>query len=112
MSVSVGLLGPVELHKDGAPVAIRGTKQRALLAALALSVNQVVATDTLMVALWGEELEGASAHSLQQQVSTVRKLLADGGAPTAMTLEHRAPGYVLRAAGDVVDVVVRVFAVR
>ncbi|MDX6328667.1 MAG: hypothetical protein QOI83_1050, partial [Streptomycetaceae bacterium] len=49
----VRLLGPVELtNGDGAPVAIAAGKRRAVLAVLALELNQVVPIDRLLDLIW------------------------------------------------------------
>jgi hypothetical protein len=46
------VLGPVEAAVDGRPVRLPASKPRALLAVLLLNRNRVVATDTLIDALW------------------------------------------------------------
>ena len=48
------ILGPLEVEKDGQPLAIGGTRQRALLAVLLLHANEVVPRDRLIEAVWGE----------------------------------------------------------
>jgi DNA-binding SARP family transcriptional activator len=47
------LLGPMQVHYRGAPLQVRGNKQRLLLATLLLQGNRVVTTDVLAEALWG-----------------------------------------------------------
>ena len=46
------VLGPLEVSADDAPLALGGRQQRALLALLLLSANQVVARDRMVDALW------------------------------------------------------------
>jgi len=41
------LLGPLEVTRDGQPLALVGTRQRAVLAALLLHANDVVSTERL-----------------------------------------------------------------
>ena len=53
-----GMLGPLEVLSDGAPVQVDAPKQRALLAVLILHANQVVPSDRLLELLWGD----AHAH--------------------------------------------------
>jgi DNA-binding SARP family transcriptional activator len=90
------LLGPVEAVIGGRPVALGGAKQRALLAALSLHANEAVSTGRLIEALWGEDAPASAAKSLQVHVSRLRHDLAQ-------RVVTRAPGYVLEAAPDEVD---------
>jgi DNA-binding SARP family transcriptional activator/tetratricopeptide (TPR) repeat protein len=93
--VEIRLLGPLEAVRDGAIVALGGTKQRAVLALLALNSGQVVSSDRLVSALWGDEPPSTAATAVQGHVSRLRRLL---GAEAIVT---RPPGYVLNAATDV-----------
>ncbi|HKB92684.1 MAG TPA: BTAD domain-containing putative transcriptional regulator [Gaiellaceae bacterium] len=96
--VSYRLLGPLEvLAADGEPLVLGGQKQRGVLALLVLRANHVVASDSLIAALWGESPPRTAATSLQNAVSALRKLLG----PDA--LETRAPGYRLVADEEAVD---------
>ena len=93
------VLGPIELHVDGQPVAVSGPKQRAVVAMLAANAGHIVPVAALVDALWGDEPRERAEHTLQQHVSAVRKALAARAAsldPLA-TLATVSPGYVLRA---------------
>src|SRR6478672_10942536 len=52
--VVVRLLGPVDVVRDGQPVTIGAAKQRMILAMLALRPGQVLSSDLLVDAIWGE----------------------------------------------------------
>jgi len=92
------ILGPLELvGDDGVPIPLGGAKQRALLAVLLLRVGEVVSTDFLITALWGESAPRAAVASLQNLVAALRKLL---GPELIVT---RTPGYVLTADRDSID---------
>jgi DNA-binding SARP family transcriptional activator len=97
-ALSVRVLGPLELNADDAELRVNGDRQRGLLAALALSAGRPVAVAELMQALWDDG--GDHEHRLQQQVSTLRKVLepdrARHAAPAALVTI--APGYALRGA--------------
>ncbi len=96
----ISLLGELEvLDDDGTPVVVTGTKQRALLAVLALHGGRVVATDQLVEALWGEQPPPAVRNGLQGLVSKLRRAL---GAPELVVM--RGGGYALDVAPDAVDV--------
>jgi DNA-binding SARP family transcriptional activator len=85
------LLGPLEVLRDGHALAVGGAKQRALLALLLLRANEVVSRDLLFDELWGDRPPGTAAHSLDVQISRLRKTL-DPAAP----LVTRSTGYVLQ----------------
>src|SRR5437764_13023778 len=92
------LLGPLSLMQNGEPVALGGQKRRALLAALLLEANKVVARASLIDALWGEDPPDTARNTIQVYVSQLRKLLPDG------MLETAPPGYRLVVDPAAVDV--------
>src|SRR4051812_4070024 len=91
------ILGPLEVLAPGGPVPLGGAKQRALLAVLLLHANQVVSTDRLIEALWGEEAPETAAKALQVHVSQLRKVLG------AEAIRTRPPGYSLEVGPDELD---------
>jgi DNA-binding SARP family transcriptional activator/ABC-type transport system substrate-binding protein/streptogramin lyase len=92
------LLGPLEAVRDGRSVPIGGGKQRALLGLLLLHANEVVSRDRLIDELWSDRAPGTAGHSLDVQISRLRKALEPDGA-----LETRAGGYVLHVEPDQID---------
>lgn len=86
------ILGPVEVLAEGHPIEIPQARLRALLAILLLNANEVVSTDRLIDALWGEQPPSKAGNALQVSVSRLRKLLPNGGEPFVQT---RYPGYVI-----------------
>jgi DNA-binding SARP family transcriptional activator/tetratricopeptide (TPR) repeat protein len=92
------LLGPLELKDDGRAIEIRRPKQRALLAMLLLNANRVVSTDSLIDALWEEQIPDTATKALQVHVSSLRRLL------DATRLETKSPGYLLHVADAEYDV--------
>jgi DNA-binding SARP family transcriptional activator len=89
MVVEFRILGPLEAAKDGRPLPLGGQKQRAVLALLLLHAGEVVSTDRLVDALWGERPPRTAATSLQNFVSQLRRLIGP------QTLVTRPPGYSL-----------------
>lgn len=90
----VRVLGEVSLlSPDGSVVPLRGSRQPALLAALAARAGQVVSVDRLVDLLWGEappENPPAALHS------AVFKLRASMAAVSGReVLRTRDPGYIL-----------------
>ena len=88
--VEFRILGPLEAAEDGRPLPLGGQKQRAVLALLLLHAGEVVSTDRVVDALWGERPPRTAGTSLQNFISQLRKLLG------SETLVTRAPGYSLR----------------
>jgi predicted ATPase/DNA-binding SARP family transcriptional activator len=95
--LQVGLLGPLEVIVDGKPVDVPGSKRQALVACLALRAGRVVATDTLVEALWGSDLPAAPRNAVQHHVTRLR------GALGADAIRLAADGYALE--GAVVDAI-------
>ena len=81
------------------PVPVRGAKQRALLALLALQRGQPVSADRLIDVLWGDGQAANPANALQTQIGQLRRTL---GPAAILTTEA---GYALTAGPDEVDVV-------
>ena len=99
--MDVRLLGPVEVSLGGRALPLGATKQRAVLAMLALQPNAVVSVDRLVDGLWGEEPPASAAKMVQLYVSQLRRLLAGEDAE----ILTRGRGYELRVAADAVDAV-------
>src|SRR3954464_16083132 len=96
------VLGPIEARMDGREIPLGAVKQRAVLAMLALHANATVSADELMEGLWGEHPPASAPKMVQQYISQLRKLLADGdGRATAIVTRGR--GYELRIPLDDVD---------
>ncbi len=89
---------PLEVSNGECLVSLPGA-QRALLALLLLSANEVVSADRLIDELWGEEVPQSGRTALQVRVSHLRKALGDTGGRIAT----RAPGYLLRVDRDELD---------
>ena len=94
------LLGPIEATVDGRRIRLGATKQRAVLAMLALPPNRTVSVDRLIEGLWGEEAPDSAAKMVQLYVSQLRKLLDGNGAE----IVTHGRGYELRLAPTAVDV--------
>jgi DNA-binding SARP family transcriptional activator/ABC-type transport system substrate-binding protein/streptogramin lyase len=93
------LLGPLEVRKDDRVLPVGGAKQRALLAIFLLHANELVSRDRLIDELWGERPPGTADHSLDHQVSRLRKTLG-----LAELLVTRWGGYVLQIDPEQIDV--------
>src|SRR5450755_2514174 len=97
--MQVRLFGELEAVAEGVPVPVRGAKQRALLALLALQRGRPVSADRLIDVLWGDGQASNPANALQAQIGQLRRTF---GAAAILTSEA---GYALAVGPDDVDVV-------
>ena len=65
--ISVSVLGPVELHRDGVAVPVRPGKTTELLIRLALEAGVMVRTERLIEDLWADEAVGIARNPLQTE---------------------------------------------
>ncbi|HEV3365150.1 MAG TPA: BTAD domain-containing putative transcriptional regulator, partial [Acidimicrobiia bacterium] len=95
------LLGPLQVVSEGRNVAVGGSRERAVLARLLISPNQVVTADGLIEDLWeGDPPEGAGS-AVRVYVSRLRKALREVGADELLVTQ--AQGYLLRVEPDSLD---------
>ena len=97
--MEVRLFGELEAVQDGIAVPVRGTKQRALLALLALHRGEPVSADRLIDVLWGDGQAANPANALQAQIGQLRRVL---GPAAIVTTEA---GYALAIGAGDVDVI-------
>jgi YVTN family beta-propeller protein len=98
--IRFGVLGPLEVTRDGVPIDLGPRKQRAVLAILLLSANRVVPTTRLIDDLWGNAPPETARSALQVYIAGLRKALGEGGA----ALTTRAPGYLLAVDNGALDI--------
>src|SRR5439155_16412166 len=96
--VEFRVLGPLEVLVDGRPAPLGGPRQRLVLAHLVLDSNRVVSVDQLIDRVWGEAPPRSARNTVQAYVSHLRDAVG------AERIEGKAPGYVLRAEPDEVDI--------
>ena len=101
-SVELGILGPLQICIDGAPVCVPAAKQRALLAALILHTGKTLVLEKLTDALWDERPPLDARGAIQAYVMRLRRRLNRRAAPP---LIRTVPGgYLLDVAEEAVDV--------
>ena len=99
--LEIRVLGRVDALVDGQALPLGGSKQRAILAMLALRANRTVSVDDLIDGLWGDRPPASAASNLTLYISRLRKALgADGSGATIVT---RGRGYELQLPADAVD---------
>jgi basic membrane lipoprotein Med (substrate-binding protein (PBP1-ABC) superfamily)/DNA-binding SARP family transcriptional activator len=102
--VEFGVLGPLQVMRDGAEVDLGPLKQRTLLALLLVHVGRVVSTDRILEELWGAEAAGKE-QALWVYVSRLRSALEPerAGRGASGLLQTRDHGYVLAIEPECVD---------
>jgi DNA-binding SARP family transcriptional activator/WD40 repeat protein len=101
VAVQIRVLGPVDALVDGQTIPLGGSKQRAVLAMLALRANRTVATDELIDGLWGDHPPASAPKNVQQYVWRLRTAL--GKEDSGAAIVTRGRGYELRLPADAVD---------
>lgn len=99
-AVEIALLGEVSARVGGRPVELGPARQRCVLAALAVDVNQAVSVPQLTERVWGADAPPRSRATLHSYLSRLRQAFAE---TDAVTLTGRSSGYVLIADESAVD---------
>lgn len=102
--IGFGVLGPLQMTADGAPVSLGTPKQRAVLAMLVMNRNRPVSTDSLITAAWEEWPPAEARASLHSYVSNLRRLVSVAGADPKSVLVNAPPGYRLNLADTACDI--------
>lgn len=72
-----GVLGPLEVRRDGVPVPVRGTTQTLILQVLLAYAGKRVSTSKLVDALWPEDPPANAVRSLRSYVAKLRRSLGE-----------------------------------
>ncbi|HEY7101495.1 MAG TPA: tetratricopeptide repeat protein [Mycobacteriales bacterium] len=97
--MQVRLLGPVDVLVDGTARPVRGLRRIAVLAMLALHPGEIVSTDRLVDAVWGDDPPPTALNTVQSHVSHLRQVLGSRSA-----IGSRPPGYLLDIGAEGTDV--------
>jgi len=84
------VLGPLEAVRDGVPLALGGSRPRAVLATLLLAGGRRVSVDALVDAVWGDAPPDTAVKTVQKYVSFLRARL-----DSPDLIASRADGYQL-----------------
>lgn len=99
--MQIGILGPLQVRADDRPVAVSGTRLRALVTRLAADAPAPVPIAELVEAVWPGEPPTDPTNALQSLVSRVRRALGD-----ATSIQPVPGGYRMTVDADDVDVTV------
>jgi DNA-binding SARP family transcriptional activator len=103
-NIGFGVLGPLEMTVDGAPVSLGTPKQRAVLAVLVMNRNRAVGSDSLITAAWEQWPPPEARASLHSYISNLRKVLANAGVDARSVLVNAPPGYRLAVDDTACDI--------
>jgi len=103
--LTVRLLGPLRAFIGEREVALGPPLQRALFAVLAVRRNQVVQSDELIDAIWGEDLPGRPEGGVHTYVAGLRRALEPGRPRRSpgRHLQSHPSGYRLRLPDGATD---------
>ena len=101
MAFEVRLLGSVEALADGHSLSLGGSKQRSVVAMLALHANATLSGDQLIDGLWGDDPPASAVKMVQLYVFRLRRALGESNADAEIATRGR--GYQLRLRADAVD---------
>ncbi|OLT26662.1 SARP family transcriptional regulator [Nocardiopsis sp. CNR-923] len=104
MSVTFGVLGPVEAVDEHGPVRLKGARHRAVLGRLLVARGRVVPVERLVDDLW-DDPPGGAVGAIRTFVGELRRALEPDRPPRAPArlLVTVGPGYALRTPPESVD---------
>ena len=94
----ISVLGPVEVSRNGQPIAVPGGKTAELLARLALEPGTFVSADRLLEDVWAEDAVNTRRNTLQSKVAKLRRAFGD-----AEVIASGDAGYALAVEPSAVD---------
>jgi predicted ATPase/DNA-binding SARP family transcriptional activator len=97
------ILGSLEVTHGGSTVVIGGPRHRRLLSVLLMFADEVVSSDRLIDALWGEHPPSSAHAMVHVRVSEVRSALRRARPDKASCILTRGGGYELRIGNDELD---------
>jgi len=100
VTVTVAILGEVDVRRDGVQLALPSGKSTHVLVRLALEAGRTVSADRLIDDLWASGAGPTDRNTLQSKVSQLRRAVGDPGLISSTT-----SGYVLNVDPRLVDVI-------
>jgi predicted ATPase/class 3 adenylate cyclase/DNA-binding winged helix-turn-helix (wHTH) protein len=96
--IAIGVLGPIELSRDGMHLSLPSRRRRAILAILCDRIDVAVSFDTIVACVWGEEPPAESLTTLHAHISKLRQVVGKE------TIETTPVGYRLHRDAVTLDV--------
>ncbi|MGO1740106.1 MAG: AfsR/SARP family transcriptional regulator, partial [Actinomycetaceae bacterium] len=95
--LDLGVLGALEVRRDGEVLDLPGARRRAALAVLAVHAPHPVGADVMADAVWGDQGPGGSQGALHTVVSRLRGVIGE------RAVERGPAGYALALGPDALD---------
>jgi DNA-binding SARP family transcriptional activator/WD40 repeat protein len=95
-TVSIRVLGPIEVVADGQQLTIGGERQRTVLALLVASAGTAISSDKLVQGVWGDDAPPGTRRSLSTYLSNLRSEIGD-------VIRRQGSGYVLEIDRAAID---------
>ena len=73
------ILGPLSAVRDGEPLRLGGSRQRALLALLLVHADEIVSTEKIVEQLFGPEHSEGTPNAVHVAISRLRRALGEDG---------------------------------
>jgi DNA-binding SARP family transcriptional activator len=106
MGTWFGVLGALEVVRDGVPITVSALKQRIALATLLLQANQHVSLDQLADRMWdGRDAPEDARGAVQTHIGRLRRTLLDRSDEQQL-IRTRGEGYILKLPVEDLDVAV------
>lgn len=102
--VEFRLLGPLEVRANNLPLPVGGPRQRAVLSALLLHVDQVVSVEYLIDQVWNGKPPATARTQIAICIATFRKMLRNAGSGVD-TVVTTGPGYMFRGGRHLIDTI-------
>ncbi|MDQ1533008.1 MAG: hypothetical protein QOF28_769, partial [Actinomycetota bacterium] len=99
MALDFGVLGPIEVRRDGRQISIGGRQQRRVLATLIADAGRVVSIERLVDAVWPDGAPDGARRTVMTYISRLRLALGDAHVAT------QDPGYRFATADESIDAV-------
>ena len=97
------ILGPLEVFHAGSLLDVGGPRHRKLLAVLLVNAGEVVSSERLIDALWGEAPPNSAPGMLHVRISEIRNALRSGRVDRNAGIVTRHSGYQLQVGVDELD---------
>jgi DNA-binding SARP family transcriptional activator len=81
--LAISVLGPVELLRDGQPLAVPAGKTTEVLIRLAVDPTATISADRLIEDIWGVQATGTERNTLQAKISKLRRALGSAAVVSA-----------------------------
>ncbi|WP_051102486.1 ATP-binding protein [Parafrankia elaeagni] len=105
--LTVQILGPLRLWRDGVELDAGPRQQSYLLALLLVRAGRPISTSELIDLIWGDDVPASALNILQKYIGALRRLLepALSARETGSYLQRRGSGYLFAVGAGTLDLI-------